>query len=352
MHAFISRRTPLIARFAAATLLLIFAALPSRSGSAGEPRFATATNEVAWKFLPQTISKETEPLPAWARILAEPMPLTTASMLEMEQAQRQDSSLEPKLRAKIRWVAARTHGCEYTAARAVADLTAAGGNVDELAAIGVLPNTLPASDRRTFEFAERLCRAGHEVTDDEVQALVADHGAENFAAIVLVIAYANFQDRLINSLGLAADADDVFTVPKSRFDWATLSKVENQPPFPKRELPDETTTGDNIPKLVADDRWAAIPRSEQLKDLASQQLRQCRVPIPPPEVVERNLQPGLYPPGRATKILWNSVTFGYQPQLAGPWIFTLRRNRNEQSLNDEYQQSLFWVVTRSNECFY
>ena len=88
------------------------------------------------------------------------------------------------------------------------------------------------------------------------------------------------------------------------------------------------------------------------ESLQQQQLREPRIPIPSADLVERNIPAGLYPPGRSSNIIWNSVTFGYQPKLAAPWIFALRRFRDDSHLPADFGQSLFWVVTRSNQCFY
>ena len=101
--------------------------------------------------------------------------------------------------------------------------------------IGGSPATLntledaPGTDveRRTFEFVRHLCREAYQVTDDQVRQLVQDHGAENLTAIVLLVAYSNFQDRLFNSLAVAVEADGPLPPPLARFDW---NQIKKQPP--------------------------------------------------------------------------------------------------------------------------
>ena len=48
-------------------------------------------------------------LPAWAQMLAPAMPKTVAAMLELDYSQRANTPLDPKLRAKMRWVAAHAN---------------------------------------------------------------------------------------------------------------------------------------------------------------------------------------------------------------------------------------------------
>ncbi len=58
-----------------------------------------------WKRLPAPEKGGDQPLPVWARALAETLPRTTARMLELDYVQRTASPLDPKLRAKMQQVA-------------------------------------------------------------------------------------------------------------------------------------------------------------------------------------------------------------------------------------------------------
>ena len=184
---------------------LLFAFAPNMVARGQGPWFPVLDNQAAWEHLPKTISGERdEVLPVWARILARPLPSTTAAMLEMDRVQRAENPLEPQLRAKIRWVAAQANGSCYAATCAEADLVRAGGNPDDLLSIQSLPERLTDKERRVFDFARRLSKAAYEVTDDEVATLLAEWGPADLSVIVLTLAYANFQDRLFQAMGIDA----------------------------------------------------------------------------------------------------------------------------------------------------
>jgi hypothetical protein len=80
-----------------------------------------------------------------------------------------------------------------------------------------------------------------------------------------------------------------------------------------------------------------------------QKSRQPRIPLPdlgrfaamPPDVREQ-----------ATKIVWSRVSMGYQPLLTQTWFETMRTFQKEAALNRVFSNSMFWVITRTNECFY
>lgn len=87
-----------------------------KAGLSMESRFQWVSDEAAWKHLPKVLSGDASTLPNWAKILCSTLPTTTAAMLELDDVQRTKNTLDPQLRAKIRWVAARANGCEYTRA--------------------------------------------------------------------------------------------------------------------------------------------------------------------------------------------------------------------------------------------
>ena len=171
-----------------------------------------ATAEDAWKLLPNGEMK-TGPLPGWARALAGPLPRTTAAMLELEQAVRVNMPLDPKLKAKVRWAAAQASGSKYGEVAALADLLRAGGTASEVAALTGDWETLPPADRTTLRFARKLTRMGSSVEDHEFEAVRKLHGDAGAVGVVLVVAYSNFQDRLVLSLGTPAGDGDIPVSP-------------------------------------------------------------------------------------------------------------------------------------------
>ena len=84
--------------------------------------FPIPTNEEAWNALPAALQGQGEPLPPWARILARSLPRGTAALLELDTAHRTQNSLEPKLRARLRWVAASGQRLRICARTALQDL--------------------------------------------------------------------------------------------------------------------------------------------------------------------------------------------------------------------------------------
>lgn len=43
---------------------------------------------------------------------------------------------------------------------------------------------------------------------------------------------------------------------------------------------------------------------------------------------------------------------GYQPELTGAWFRTMETFEREARLDQVLASSLFWVVTRTDDCFY
>jgi hypothetical protein len=62
--------------------------------------------------------------------------------------------------------------------------------------------------------------------------------------------------------------------------------------------------------------------------------------------------PPNFPKDKELRIRWSLVCTGYQPQLASAWS-NCTRNFGEEARQDRvFEESLFWVVTRSLQCFY
>ena len=135
-------------------------------------RFPVLSNTEAWARLPRV-----EPaLPAWARALAESLPVTTARMIELDNLHRSGNPLGAALAARVR--------------REVADVLAATTRsaTRRRTCGGPSPETparrrprIPAgrkAERAALAFARKLTRAGHEVTDAEVAELIDLCGPE------------------------------------------------------------------------------------------------------------------------------------------------------------------------------
>jgi alkylhydroperoxidase family enzyme len=298
----------------------------------------------AWKHLPPAERGAGQPLPAWARALARPLPATAAAMLDLDRLHRAGGFLEPKLRAKMRWVAARANRSPYGEAQAAADLRRAGATNDEIAALAGDPAVLPPDERLPLVFARKMTFAAHSVTDAEVAELIRRHGEKEVVAMVLLLAYANFQDRLVLALGLPPEAD-----PPPALDVKfRRGEPAGVPAPPRKEL---ASAGPPAAATVPDPEWTVFDFAALQKNLQAQRDRPGRIRVPTWEEVAKTLPAG-ETPHRPVRIKWSLVCSGYQPQLAAGWSACTRAFRKEANQDRVFEESLFWVVTRSLQCFY
>jgi alkylhydroperoxidase family enzyme len=319
-------------------------ARPARAGGHGE-RVPLATVAEAWRALPETERGGGQPLPSWALALARSLPRTTAALLDLDRLQRTRSPLGPVLRGKMRWVAADANRCDYARACAAADLRRAG--LDE-AAIRSLPGDparLPGHERAALEFARKLTLEADTVTDDDVAYLKSAFGDEKLAAMVLLLAYANFQDRLLLALGVPVEPGGPLPPVDVRFD-----RDRPAPPVPPRAAP--AATGPPVPDRVDDAEWAAVDFGQLQKGLEGQRARPGRIRVPTFEEVLKRLPPGVPAPKNPLRIKWSLVCLGYQPELAAAWSACTRAFGEEANQDRVFEESLFWVVTRTIHCFY
>jgi alkylhydroperoxidase family enzyme len=296
--------------------------------------------------LPSTVEGGHPPLPNWARATAHALPRTTAAMLDLDRLHRTKSPLGPALRGKMRWVAAAANRCDYSQATAEADLRRAGVDDKELADLKFGPERWPESERDALEFARKMSIEASAVTDDEVAAIKGNYGESRLVAMVLLLASANFQDRLLISLGTRLEADGPMPPLDVRFST------------PPKELaaPDRAPFGDRpgppVPERVDDPEWAAIPFEVLKKGLDSQKANEGRIRVPTPEEVVAGLPEGYPKPKNPIRIKWTLVCMGYQPELAIAWSACMKAFEADAKLDEVFGESLFWVVTRSIHCFY
>jgi hypothetical protein len=264
-------------------------------------------------------------------------------MLELDYVQRARSPLDAKLRGKMRWVAAHANRCAYTEAYARADLLRAGVKDDEIGALDGDLSGLPEAERAALRFARKLTLTADTVTDAEVARLMELHGDKQVVAMVLLLAYANFQDRLVSALGLSVEPGGPLPPLEVRF---AKTDADDAPPVPPRRPP-----GKEPPLRVGDPDAAWSPRSfaELQKEMEEQRARKPRIAVPPWEEVRKQLP---NPPEKPLRIRWSLVCLGYQPELARAWSACTRAFGEEAKQDRVFEESLFWVVTRSLNCFY
>jgi alkylhydroperoxidase family enzyme len=298
-----------------------------------------------WAKLPPHVLPADIRLPAWAKELASALPKTTAAMLELDYLQRAKSPLDPKLRAKLRWVAAQVNGSAYGMSYALADLRRTGANEEEIRQLQGDPGQWPASERGALEFARKLTKEAYKVQDEEVADLRRRHSDANVVAMVLLLAYANFQDRLTNALGIEVEAGGPLPPLAVQFAKPIQGGVEPAP----RRAPDGG--GKSPADKVTDFDWRQFNFADLKNKMSGQQARSPRIPVPAFESIRKYL-PANYPKDRELTIRWSLVCLGYQPELASAWSQCTRQFADESKQDRVFEESLFWVVTRSLQCFY
>ena len=307
-------------------------------------------DEECWKLLPTAESGGGQPLPAWARMLAGTLPRTTAALLQLDLAQRARGPIEPKLRAAMRRVAAHANRCAY--AEAYADFDARRAGLDPAALESLRRGDLapfPAPERAALEFARKMTVDSDSVTDEEFAALVKDFGANRAASMVLLLAYANFQDRLLLCLGAEVEPGGPLPPVEVAFSPAALTSKTTPPP-PLRKSPLPKPTGKDL--VAADPEWAGVSYDSLQGRLEAQRRKPTRLRIPDWDEVARNLPEGLFK--KPSDIVWYRIVFGYAPELAIPFEYVMRTAGAEAAPKYDrvFGSSLFWVTTRAIKCPY
>jgi alkylhydroperoxidase family enzyme len=300
--------------------------------------FPALPEDKAWGKLPPTKKPE---LPEWARVLAGPLPKTTAKMLELDYLHRTKNPLGPALSAKLRLAVAEALGSKYGIASAQADLLSAGlapEQVRDWAKLGVTSG----EELTAMGFAEKLTLAGHAISDEEFAELLKLFGPAKATAIVHTVAYANFQNRVLLGLGVKGESPVAPPVGlKFDLDAAKL-KAPERPPWDDLK----TAKGKGLSLRV---EWSHKDADEVNATLDRQKERKLRMPLPGKSAYEK-----LSPREKesADKIRWNTVSMGYQPELTRAWFAPLYAFYDEAKVDRVFTNSMFWVVTRTNDCFY
>jgi alkylhydroperoxidase family enzyme len=315
-------------------------------------RVTTLDDEDTWKRLPATEptdepqATQARPLPSWARAFAGTLPRTTAVMLELDYLHRVQSPLDPLLRGRLRWVAAHANHCGYSEAVALADLRRAGMN--EAAARALEADDfrdLPSAEREALAFARKMTLAADSVTDEEVAHLLSVHGERQVAAMVLLLAYANFQDRLLLALNLPLEGDGPIPPVAVKF----VKKLDGSA-APRPRQPQFGASPEPSANLI-DAEWRSLDAAALQQAMAAQRMRQPRIPVPAWDDIRPNL-PAWYPANRPSRIRWSLVCLGYQPELSANWLLCLKTFADEAKQDRVLEESIFWVITRAVHCFY
>ncbi|HEV3444518.1 MAG TPA: hypothetical protein VG099_07740 [Gemmataceae bacterium] len=261
-------------------------------------------------------------------------------MLELDALHRTGNRLDPKLRGLVRWAAADADGCDYGKAVAASDLRRAGISEKELQALTSDLSRLPPPERAAVAFARKMMREAHAVTDDEVKELLHFFGEERLVALVALAAHASFQDRIFL-------ATNVQIEPGEPFPPLTVA-------FARPKPPDHGTTPTAKKEAVLFSSRNSAPGAEWLElqdSLSKQRQRPGRIRVPSRQEVLKRIGEN-HPAAWQASILWSRVCYGFQPELTDAWFACAMAFRQEAGLDKVFEQSIFWVVTQSLQCFY
>lgn len=319
-----------IVLFALLALALIASAQPEKP--AAPPPFPALPDGEAWDKLPPP---KKPVLPEWARVLAGPLPKTTAKLLELDYLHRTKNPLDPKLAAALRLTVAKSLDSEYGMAVAEADLKRVPplkeGQYSDL-----------RGDSLALAFARKLTLAGHAISDKEFAEVLKHFGPERTTAIVHTIAYANFHNRILLGLGVKGESPVAEPVAVAFDIDNTKLKAPDRPPWDDLK----SAKGDGLAVRV---EWSNNEFDQLNATLEKQKERKLRIPLPDKSVYEK-LTPREQESSK--KILWNTVSMGYQPELTRAWFAPLYTFYDEAKTDRVFTNSMFWVVTRTNDCFY
>ncbi|HTI50473.1 MAG TPA: hypothetical protein VL475_05960, partial [Planctomycetaceae bacterium] len=320
---------------------------PSNADAAqAESAVPLPSADECWKRMPAVVSGKTESLPHWARAVSPTLPRTAAAMLRLDFVHRTKSPIDPALRAKMRWAIARANRCAYSEAYALADLQRAGADSAALERLTGDSAVWPDADRDPLEFARLLTVAAPTIPDELFERLRVRFGDRQVAAMVLLAAYGNFQDRIVLGLNLPVEEGGPLPPLDVEFGADAFQLVPLMPA--QSRITPAVEEGRTV--VPVESQWTDVSFEELQARLDSQRDRKPRLPIPAWEDVSRNLPPALA--ARPTRIVWNLVCTGYVPELAIPWSTATRTMWAETKPDRIFEESLFWIQTRSVECNY
>jgi alkylhydroperoxidase family enzyme len=315
--------------------LVVVVAGCATAPAARETRFSTLSDDAAWRRM----SVDAPRLPAWARALAATLPATTAAQVNLDYVQRTQNPLGPVLAGEVRWAVADANRCGYAKQIAEADLAKAGLSAEQMRRLGDADGP-PETDRLALAFSRKLTLDAASLTDEEVADLITAYGPDDVVAIVHTVAHANFQQRIFVALGLTTEPGgalapqqapppaegEIPAAPRPAVAPAAIVGAEYQPPAWSPRTFDEI-------RAALERQKARAPRIAMPDD-----VRKARLPRPARK--------------RLGRVAWGTVSMGYQPELTTAWFRTMETFAQEAKLDPVFDKSVFWVVTRTSDCFY
>lgn len=315
---------------------------PAAGSPSDETLGANGPSEAAWRKMGVRFPG----LPLWAERLAETLPESTLALLELDYRHRRLNPLGAVQAAKLRWIVADALGSSYGRQAAEFDLRGEGWSDEEVSAWARDWNGTESPDRDVLRFARQLTVAGHAVTDEAVASLLGQSDPETVVATVHTVAFANFQNRLHMGILDEGSVEQHWGAVQPPSGWRTEDGRE----LPSRQSIDEANQiAADLNLVVPPLDWGTVNVPWIKSKLTAQTQRSLRVPLP--ELSRLDFLPE-EERLRSEKVIWSRVSLGYQPELTQGWFKLMRTFRRETELDRVFSNSMFWVVTRANECFY
>jgi hypothetical protein len=111
-----------------------------------------------------------------------------------------------------------------------------------------------------------------------------------------------------------------------------------------------------------DTEWLAADFADLQEQIDVQRRRRTRIRLPTFDEVRHMFRQGSGQgqPRRdnssgdspGLRVRWTLVGLGYQPALTRAWMFCMIFFADESKQDRVFEESLFWVITRSIDCFY
>lgn len=307
-----------------------------------------ASSEEVWKALPSSPLEAKEELPNWARALGTTLPMTTAAMLELDYEYRNTKELSGRLRGLVRLAVARINKSTYGLDVAAYELTKEGIPSDLVKSwqSGSTQGLSP-QERTIVNFCEQLTRRGSSLSEEDYNLTASILSDREMVGLVLLIAYANFQDRLVMALGVPSETTAAAHRSAPQFP-GLLAYTKSVAPKVRKPFTNDAVldTHDQIAT------WEPVSVEIVQSSLEHQRLRTPRINIPSWDEIKNTLEPGMYNPDRPLEIRWSRLVLGKQPELGSAWIKCLRVFEAEAQQDRVFEESVFWVVTKELGCFY
>ncbi len=198
------------------------------------------------------------------------------------------------------------------------DLEKAGGDPGILTTVDELVGKCAPADARAISFVRMLTVSAPAIPDSLFESLRKDFGDQATAAMVMLAAYGNFQDRLVLGLQLPAERPEAMGPLQVKF---ADDAFQMAPVLPESAPAALLKDGQELVDPGQD--WATISWDQLQQRLESQRSRTPRLPIPTWEEVRLKLPERMR--ARPTRILWNLINYGYV--RSSPFPGRLQRGR-------------------------